>query len=94
MNSPGSTSRIKLAPTMSSAADSLATTQPVSNFPITRGRIPWRSRAAYKVFSSINIKENAPCNVGKIESAFASTLPLFSSEINAVIISVSVVAWR
>ena len=38
---------------MSSAAVSLATTQPPESFPITSGRNPWGSRAAYSVFSSM-----------------------------------------
>ena len=53
MNSPGSTSRTKDAPTMSSAAVSLATTHPLASFPTTSGRNPWGSRAAYRAFSSM-----------------------------------------
>ncbi|WP_242473639.1 hypothetical protein [Blastococcus sp. TML/M2B] len=46
MSSPGSTSRTTEAPTMSSAAVSLATTQPRSSRPSTSGRTPCGSRAA------------------------------------------------
>ena len=46
ISSPGSTSRTTLAPTMSSAAVSLATTQPRSSRPSTSGRTPCGSRAA------------------------------------------------
>ena len=49
MSSPGSTSRTNAAPTMSSAAVSLATTQPRSSRPSTSGRMPCGSRAAYSV---------------------------------------------
>ena len=49
----GSTSRMKDAPTMSSAAVSLATTQPPESSPMTSGRMSWGSRAAYRVFSSM-----------------------------------------
>ena len=45
-SSPGSTSRTKDAPTMSSAAVSLAITQPRSRRPSTSGRTPCGSRAA------------------------------------------------
>ena len=48
MSSPGSTSRMNDAPTMSSAAVSEATTQPRSSRPMTSGRMPWGSRAAYE----------------------------------------------
>src|SRR5690242_16954743 len=51
MNSPGSISRTNDAPTMSSAAVSLATTQPRSRRPSTSGRTPCGSRAAYSVDS-------------------------------------------
>jgi hypothetical protein len=46
ISSPGSISRTKDAPTMSSAAVSLATTQPRSSRPSTSGRKPCGSRAA------------------------------------------------
>lgn len=46
MSSPGSTSRMKEAPQMSSAAVSEATTQPRSSRPSTSGRMPCGSRAA------------------------------------------------
>ena len=58
--SPGSTSRTTLAPTMASAASSLATTQPRSSRPSTSGRMPCGSRAAYSVFSFIQTKQKAP----------------------------------
>ena len=77
---------------MSNAAVSLATTQPRSNFPITSGLIPCRSRAAYKVVSSIKTIEKAPSKVGSTASALASTLSPCWPAISAVIISVSVVA--
>ena len=94
INSPGSISRTKAAPTISKAALSDATTQPFSNLPKTNGRTPWRSRAAYNVCSSINTSEKAPCSCGRTEIALASTFFSFCSEISAVIISVSVVAPR
>ena len=59
-NSPGSISRTYEAPTMSSAAVSLATTQPRSRRPSTSGRMPCGSRAAYNVDSSEKISEKAP----------------------------------
>ena len=93
-NSPGSTSRTNAAPTISSAAVSEATTQPRSSLPITRGRTPWRSRAAYKVFSSMNTSEKAPSNFGRTAIALASTFFSSCKPINAVMISVSVVAPR
>ena len=93
-NSPGSTSRTNAAPTISSAADSDATTQPRSNFPSTSGRTPCRSRAAYKVFSSIKTSENAPSNLGSTARALASTLFSSCNPMSAVMISVSVVAPR
>ena len=94
MNSPGSTSRTKEAPTMSSAADSDATTQPCSNLPITSGRTPCRSRAAYKVCSSIKTRENAPLSWGRTSSAEDSKFLPSWAAISAVMISVSVVALR
>ena len=42
---------------MSRAAVSLATTQPRSSRPSTSGRMPWGSRAAYSVDSSIHTNE-------------------------------------
>ncbi len=42
---------------MSRAAVSLATTQPRSSRPSTSGRMPWGSRAAYSVVSSIQTNE-------------------------------------
>ena len=93
-NSPGSTSRTNAAPTISSAAVSDATTQPRSSFPITSGRTPWRSRAAYKVCSSIKTSEKAPSSFGRTASALASTFFSSCRPISAVIISVSVVAPR
>ena len=93
-NSPGSTSRTNAAPTISSAADSDATTQPRSSFPITSGLTPWRSRAAYRVRSSIKTNEKAPSSKGRTASALASTFFSFCNPIKAVMISVSVVAPR
>ncbi|CAB5002466.1 unannotated protein [freshwater metagenome] len=93
-NSPGSTSRTNAAPTISRAADSDATTQPRSSFPITSGRTPWRSRAAYKVCSSINTSEKAPSSFGRTAIALASTFFSSCRPMSAVMISVSVVAPR
>ena len=45
---------------MSSAAVSLATTQPRSSRPSTSGRMPCGSRAAYRVSSSMKTRLNAP----------------------------------
>ena len=64
-SSPGSTSRTNDAPTMSSAAVSLATTQPRSSRPSTSGRTPCGSRAAYRVCSSQKTSENAPAQRGQ-----------------------------
>ena len=93
INSPHSTSRTNAAPTISNAADSEATTQPWSSFPITSGRTPLRSRAAYKVCSSIKTSENAPLSIGRTSSAELSKFFPFCAAISAVIISVSVVAF-
>ena len=76
---------------MSNAALSDATTQPVSSLPSTNGRTPCRSRAAYKVCSSIKTRENAPSSCGNTAIALASTFFSSCSAIKAVIISVSVV---
>ena len=92
INSPGSTSRTNDAPTISSAADSDATTQPCSSLPITRGRTPWRSRAAYSVCSSIKTSEKAPLSEGRTEIADDSKFFPSCAAIRAVMISVSVVA--
>ena len=54
---------------MSSAAVSLATTQPRSSRPSTSGRKPSGSRAAYSVCSSMNTRENAPRTSGSTASA-------------------------
>ena len=63
---------MKLAPTMSSAAVSLAITQPRSSRPSTSGRMPCGSRAAYSVFSSMKIRLNAPLTFGRIFAAACS----------------------
>ncbi len=70
--SPGSISRTKVAPTMSSAHVSLATVQPLASRPRTSGRKPCGSRAAYSVCSSMKTSENAPCTSGSAASAAAS----------------------
>jgi hypothetical protein len=49
ISSPGSISRTNVAPTMSRAAVSLATTQPPVSLPSTSGLNPSGSRAAYNV---------------------------------------------
>ena len=72
-SSPGSTSRTNDAPTMSSAAVSLATTQPRSSRPSTSGRTPCGSRAAYSVCSSAKTSENAPRSRGSRRIAASST---------------------
>src|SRR5271165_4693250 len=71
-SSPGSMSRTNEAPTMSSAAVSDATTQPRSSRPRDNGRTPYGSRAAYNVFSSMNVRQNAPRTVGSSSSAACS----------------------
>ena len=73
MTSPGSTSRTTLAPRMSSAEVSEATTQPRSSRPRTSGRTPWRSRAAYSVCSSMNTSENAPSSSARTVRAVSSS---------------------
>ena len=50
---------------MSSAAVSEATTQPRSSRPSDSGRTPYGSRAAYRVFSSMKVRQNAPRTVGQ-----------------------------
>src|SRR5205807_1139059 len=70
-SSPGSTSRTTLAPTMSRAAVSDATTQPRSSRPSTSGRTPCGSRAAYTVVSSMKTSENAPRSLGSTSSDVA-----------------------
>lgn len=75
ISSPGSTSRTNDAPMMSRAAVSLATTQPRSSLPSTSGRTPCGSRAAYRVSSSENARQNAPRRVGSSSSA-APSMPL------------------
>jgi hypothetical protein len=72
-SSPGAISRTKLAPTMSSAAVSLATTQPLSSRPSTSGRKPCGSRAAYSVCSSMKTSEYAPLASGSTAAAARST---------------------
>ncbi len=72
-SSPGATSRTNRAPTMSSAAVSLATTQPVSSRPSTSGRKPCGSRAAYSVCSSMKTSEYAPLTSGRTAAAALST---------------------
>ena len=64
INSPGSTSRMKVAPTMSRPAVSLETTQPFARRPSTKGRMPCGSRAAYSECSSMNTKQKAPRSRG------------------------------
>ena len=73
-SSPGSISRTNLAPTMSSAAVSLATTQPLSSRPSTSGRKPCGSRAAYSVCSSMKTSEYAPLASGSTVAAAVSTV--------------------
>ncbi|GAE81383.1 hypothetical protein JCM18920_3142 [Cutibacterium acnes JCM 18920] len=58
--SPGSISRTKVPPTMSIAAVSEATTQPLDRRPSTNGRMPCGSRAAHKVWSSMKTRLKAP----------------------------------
>src|SRR5690349_13032579 len=98
-SSPGSISRTNLAPTMSSAAVSLATTQPVARRPSTSGRKPCGSRAAYSVCSSMKTSEYAPLARGSTAAAAFSTglpwapaAPACSLRNSAVRISVSEVA--
>ena len=91
INSPGSISRTKLAPTMSSAAVSLATTQPRSSRPSTSGRMPCGSRAAYSVVSSMKTSEKAPRSCGSTSSAACSSVRSGCAASSAVIMSVSVV---
>src|SRR6202795_4715552 len=72
-SSPGAISRTNVAPTMSSAAVSLATTQPPFRRPSTSGRKPCGSRAAYSVCSSMKTSEYAPLPSGRIAAAAVST---------------------
>ena len=91
-SSPGSISRTNAAPTMSSAAVSLATTQPRASRPSTSGRKPCGSRAAYRVRSSMKTSEYAPRTSGSTASALSSTLDIRGSANSAVSTSVSEVA--
>ena len=79
---------------MSRAAVSLATTQPRSSRPSTRGRIPCGSRAAYSVCSSMKTKQKAPRSWGRTSSAVASRVRSGSSVSSAVTSAVSVVLPR
>ena len=72
ISSPGAISRMKVAPTMSRAAVSLATTQPRSSRPSTNGRTPCGSRAAYSVSSSMKTRLNAPRRCGSTSCAACS----------------------
>ncbi len=93
-SSPGSTSRTMVAPTMSSAAVSLATTQPRSSRPSTSGRTPCGSRAAYSVCSSAKTSENAPRSRGSSRSAASSTpVSAAVAASSSVTRSESVVDW-
>ena len=91
ISSPGSTSRTKEAPTISSAAVSEATTQPRSKRPSTSGRTPCGSRAAYRVVSSMNVRQNAPRRVGSKSSTASSSEAKSCSAKSAVTRAVSVV---
>ena len=57
---------------MSSAAVSLATTQPRSRRPSTSGCTPCGSRAAYRVCSSMKVRQKAPRRVGSSSIAACS----------------------
>ena len=57
---------------MSSAAVSLASTQPPSVLPSTSGRKPWRSRTPNRCASSISTSENAPASRGSTFSSACS----------------------
>ena len=92
ISSPGSTSRTNEAPTMSSAAVSLATTQPRSSRPSTSGRMPCGSRAAYSVVSSMKTRQNAPRSSGSTSSAASSSERSGCAASSAVTRSVSLVA--
>ena len=59
---------------MSSAAVSEATTQPRSSRPRDSGRTPNGSRAAYSVFSSMKVRQNAPRTVGSSSRAACSSV--------------------
>ena len=60
--SPGRTSRRNLAPTASSAQDSLANAQPLpsGSSPMHSGRNPWGSRAAMSLVCVMMTRLNAP----------------------------------
>ena len=61
--SPGSSSRTKWAPTMSSAGDSEASTHPPSSRPRHNGRKPFGSRTPMMWSASASTNENAPSSV-------------------------------
>ena len=91
MNSPGSTSRTKLAPTMSKAAVSEATTQPVASLPRTRGRTPCGSRAANSVVSLMKVRQKAPRSLGSTVMATCSIGSVPNEDMSAVTSEVSLV---
>ncbi len=64
--SPGSTSRTKVAPTMSRAGDSEASTQPSGSAvrPRHRGRKPWGSRTPMSRWPSVRTRAKAPSASG------------------------------
>ena len=63
---------------MSSAAVSEATTQPRSSRPSTSGRTPASSRAAYRVPSSMKVKQKAPRSFGSSSIARSSRILMAS----------------
>ncbi len=77
---------------MSSAAVSLATTQPRSSRPSTSGRMPCGSRAAYRVSSSMKTRQNAPRSRGSTCIAACSVDSPGKVASSAVTREVSVVA--
>jgi hypothetical protein len=89
MNSPGSISRMKLAPTVARADCSEATTQPRSSRPRQRGRMPKVSRAAYRVPSSMKTKQNPPRIFGSSSMAVSSRVLPSSPSSSAVTSAVS-----
>ena len=90
--SPGSTSRTKVAPTMSRAQVSEAKQKPPGRRPMASGRNPCGSRAANTVRSSMNTNENAPSSRGRTAMAAASRPSSMWAAISVATMSESVEA--
>ena len=84
--SPGSTSRTKCAPTMSSAAVSLASTQPPSIRPSTSGQKPCGSRTPMRCASSIITNEKPPASRGSTRSSALLEVAAVGARLGGVLV--------